>query len=809
MFKIYLKVAWRNLVKNKLQSFINILGLTVGTLSCLCILVYVSGQLGYDKHYADADSIYRIQTHINMSGEIVQNTHTATSGPPIAFAMKEDFPEVAEACRLVYFGEGNESLMRAADSNTGYYEPRGYVADSTFFNIFNYPLIEGTAKDALSSPSSVVLSSELAKKIFGNEKSLNKVLVLGAGENAMNVTVKGVFDENFGKTHLNPNYVLTMNSPGLGEFVRNEDNYATQNFTHSYVKLIPGANEVSLEKKLPAFLQERGAEDLAQVGFDKRLSLHPLTEIHLYSKGIANQIDKVSNIQTLYIMLILALIIQVVACINFINLSTARANKRGKEIGVRKVVGAKKSSLVRQFLGESLFLSLFATLITIPLTIILLPFLNEITQGSATIMDVLNVKILIALLVLGVITGLVAGFYPALVLSSIKPIKVLKGVVNLKSSNGNFRKALVVFQFIVSIGLITTVIIVSQQIKYVQTKDIGFDKENLLAIRLGTDELSNKYDAIKTQISKVAGVSEVTGSNHYPSEFILGDLGMHLPGGDPSQQTLVHYTGVSENYFNTVGTPLLTGRRLRANDSTQVLVNKSTIDAFNIPLDKAAGAKLVQSYEGQSTEYEIVGVVEDYHFASLKESIEPMLLFYEDEPNWVVLKTETKDLASLLSNLETSWKSVNPYAPFEYTFIDDNVQKMFAEEQRLSKIAKVFTFLAILISCLGLLGLISYIAEQKKKEIGIRKVLGASVQSVVKLITKDFVKLVVIAFVIASPIAYFLMNQWLEEFAYKIDISWWVFALAGGAAMIITLFTVGFQSIKSAVANPVKSLRTE
>lgn len=809
MFKTYLKVAWRNLLKNKLQSSINILGLTVGTLSCLSILVYVFGQLGYDEHYSNSESIYRIRTQIQQNASNNPDIDSGTSSPPIAFAMKEDFPEVMEVSRIVYFGEGNESLMRVANSNNGYYEPRGYVADSTFFKIFNYPFIEGSATNALNRPSTVVLSSQLAKKLFGNEKALNKTLVLGGGENAANITVTGVFDEDFGKTHLNPNYILSMNSPGLGEFVRNEQNYATQNFVHSYIKLIPGANPASLEAKLPVFLQSRGAKDLAQAGFDKKLLLQPLTDIHLYSKGIANQIAEVSNIQTLYIMLILALIIQIVACINFINLSTARANKRGKEIGVRKVVGARKGSLVRQFLGESLFLSLFATLITVPLTLVLLPFLNEITQGNATVMDVLNIKILLLLIMLGIVTGLLAGFYPALVLSSIKPIKVLKGVVNLKTGNGSFRKALVVFQFVISIGLIATVIIVTQQIKYVQNKDIGFDKENLLAIRLGTNELSNKYSAIKTQLASVSGVAEVTGSNHYPSEFVLGDLGMHLPGQDPTNLTLVHYNGVSENYFKTVGTPLLAGRSLRATDSSQVIVNKATIDAFNIPLDKAKGTTIVQSYEGESTEYEVVGVVDDYHFASLKEDIEPMLLFNETEPGWVILKTETTDFAGLLFNLESSWKSVNPYAPFQYTFVDEHVQQMFAQEKRLSKIATVFTFLAILISCLGLLGLISYIAEQKKKEIGIRKVLGASVQAVVQLITKDFVKLVFIAFVIASPLAYFLMQRWLQDFAYKIEISWWIFAAAGGAAMIITLLTVSFQSVKSAIANPVKSLRTE
>ncbi len=809
MFKVVLKIAWRNLTKNKLQSFINILGLTVGTLSCLAILVHVFGQLGYDKHYDDAELLYRIRNKIKSINNNSINSDGAATSPPIAFALKEDYPEIDEVTRVVYFGEGNDNLMRVTGSNNGYYEPRGYVADSTFFKLFNYPFLEGKASNALNAPNSVVLSSTLAKKLFGNEKALHKTLVLGGGDDAMNITVTGVFKDDFGKTHLNPNYILSMMSPGIGEFVRSVENYATQNFVYTYIKMIPGSSASDLEKKLPSFLQTRGAKDLAQVGFDKKLLLQPVTDIHLYSKDISFQIDSVSNIQDLYIMLLLALIIQLVACINFINLSTARANKRGKEIGVRKVVGAKKGSLVRQFLGESLFLSLFATLITIPLTIILLPFLNELTQGTVEIMDVLNVKVLGILLVLGVATGLLAGFYPAMVLSAIKPIKVLKGVVNLKSSNGTFRKTLVVFQFVVSITLIVAVLIIGQQIKYAQNKDIGFDKENLLAIRLGTGELSKKYDAIKEQFSTVSGVAEVTATNNYPSEYIFGDLGLHLPEQDPANITSVFYNGITENYFETVGTRLLIGRTLRANDSTQVIVNKATLDAFNIPLDRAEGSKLIQPNGEQSQEYEIVGVSENYHFASLKEDIAPVLLFNETEPDWIVVKTKTTNFEALLADLESGFKAVNQYAPFEYTFIDKNVERMYAEERRLGKMTRIFSFLAILISCLGLFGLMSYIAEQKKKEIGIRKVLGASIQAVVQLITKDFVKLVLIAFIIATPIAYFLMQEWLQDFAYKIDMSWWTFAVAGGSAMLITLLTVSFQSIQSAIANPVKSLRNE
>lgn len=806
MFRNYFKIAWRSLQKNKLQTIINLLGLTVGTVCCLSILIYVIAQFGYDKQFADSSSLYRINTSIaeHNDGEL-----TAGVSPPIAFTMKEDFPEVIEACRVVYFGKENDGLLRNPETDEAFYESRGYLADSTFFKMFNYPFLEGKAEGSLSSPNSIVLSETLAKKLFGSKNALNKTLILGSGEEEQTLTIKGVFKEDFAKSHLNPNYILTMDSGGFGRRVLEIQNFATQNFTMSYLKLKAGATTGSLEAKFPEFLQRHGAKDFAELGFHKSLSLQKVTDIHLYSKGITNQIGGVSDINYLYMLLILALFIQLVACINFINLSTARANKRAKEIGVRKAIGAEKGDLVRQFLGESVLLSLFASIISIPLTLMALPFVNTLTQGDIGYSNILDWRILVALLVLGIFTGLLAGIYPALILSSIKPIKVLKSSVNLNLGNGYLRKALVVFQFVVSIGLISVVIIITQQVKFSQKMDMGFDKENLIAVRLGTQDVSEKFSAIQSSFKNIKGIKQVAGTNYYPSERILGDMGLILPGGNLADRTLVTYSGISPDYLETVGTSLLVGRNLRDNDENQILVNKATIDAFKIPLDKAVGSKLINSYNGAVDEFEIVGVTNDYNFGSLKEKITPILLYNEKVPAWVILKAETKNYEALLNTLESSWKTINPNTPFVFNFVDKEVEKLYAEEKRLGKISVVFTSLAILISCLGLFGLVSFVAEQKKKEIGIRKVLGASVQSVIKLLTKDFVRLVVIAFIIAAPIAYFVMQKWLQDFPYRIDIQWWVFLIAGGSALIITLITVSFQAIKAAIANPIKSLRTE
>ncbi|WP_117883516.1 ABC transporter permease [Aureibaculum luteum] len=809
MLKNYIKIGWRNLVKNKQQTIINLLGLTLGTVSCLTILLYVFAQLGFDEDFTNAESIYRVETIIERDGK--ESFDTAAASPPIAFALKEDFGEVEEVTRVVLTDVFYSNLIRAAENKESYYEPRSYMADSTFFKIFDFKFLQGDIETALNEPNSIVLSSNLANKMFGNQNSIGKAVIWGSGEDAQTLTVKGVFDEHFYKSHLNPNYIVSMSTPGMGTFVQTFEDFATNNFVYSYAKLVPNADANLLQKKLPAFIDRRGSKNLSDAGMDnKQLLLKKVTDIHLYSEGRKNQIGRISNITYLYFLLTLAFFIQLVACINFINLSTARASKRAKEIGVRKVVGAGKKALMRQFLGESLLLSVFAMLISIPITIFLLPFVNELTQEVLTYLNIFNWKITALLFGLGIFTGLVAGIYPAVILSSINPIKALKSATILQSGNGNFRKALVVFQFVVSISLVATVIVVTQQFRFTQNKDLGFNKENLLALRIGTNEASSKFESIKTAFLNIPGVLEVSSGNYTPSEIVLSDNGLYLPGGSREKNTIVKRNGVSDGYFKTMDIPILEGRDFREADTTnQIIVNEATLKAFNIKREEALSSKLVQSFGDETYEMEIIGVVADFHYASLKDEIAPLFLHKESEPNWLFLRTETKNYELLLSNLEKQWKTTVNNVPFDYRFVDKEVEKLYDEEKRLGEISFVFTILAILISCLGLFGLISYVAEQKKKEIGIRKVLGASIKSVVQLLTKDFVKLVGIAFLIASPITYYFMERWLEDFTYRIDIQWWVFALAGGFALIITLITVGFQSLKSAVANPVKSLRTE
>ncbi|MDH7448144.1 ABC transporter permease [Aquimarina sp. 2201CG14-23] len=808
MIRNYIKIAWRSLQKNKLQTIINLLGLTVGTVCCLSILIYVFAQLGYDDHHEDAEALYRVRTIIEDPN--AKRFNAASSGPPIGFAMKEDFPEVIEATRLVYMGEGTEDLIRPSDGTTGFYEPRGYLADATIFSVFSFNFLEGNPNTALVAPNTVVLSSSLARKLFGEVPVLNKTIISGSGEQQLSLTITGVFDDsNLEKSHLNPNYLITMNTPGLGAFVRSVQNFATQNFIYTYVKLNSAESASIVQDKLPAFLESRGAKDFAAFNFKKELFLQKVSDIHLHSKGISRQIGPISDISYLYLLITLALFIQLVACVNFINLSTARANKRAKEIGVRKTIGANKKSLIGQFLGESVLLSLLAMIISIPVTMLIIPLVNQLTQGNLGYTSILDWQVLLILLVIGILTGLFAGIYPALVLSSIKPMRVLKGSLFPKSSGTLLRKGLVVFQFVISIGLIVTVYIISQQVRYAQNKDMGFNKDNLIAVRLGTQEAFTQYNTLKTNMSQISGVKSVSGCNIYPSQFLRGDVGAYLPGSDPTRPVLVKVNGIHSDYLKTVDTQLLVGRGLKSQDSSRVVVNKATMDAFNISLEDAVGTTLLFSTGGDVQTVEVAGVTEDFHFASLREEVEPIMLYLDNSLDWLLVKTTTSDFEIILSQMETAWKQVNKTTPFVYNFIDKETEKLIAEEKRLANISIVFTTLAILISCLGLFGLISFMAEQKKKEIGIRKVLGASVSTVMKMLTKDFFLLILVALAIATPLSYYLMENWLQDFTYRISISWWIFLVAGFITMFITLLTVSIEAFKASTANPVNSLRTE
>jgi putative ABC transport system permease protein len=809
VFKNYFKTTLRNLWKNKTYSFINIAGLAIGTLCCIYILLYVKDQYSYDHHEKHAGDIYRITTSLNLTGD---KHLTASASPPIAPAMKNDFPEVEQYTRIVSIGMmgAKQNLIRYGEKS--FYETDADLVDSTFFDIFTHHFTSGSALHVLDEPYSVVLLKPLADKIFGNENPLGKMIGIDNSDGSHDYKVTGVVDESLGKSNIHANLFVAMNSGGLGAMVLGNQAWAGNNFTSSYVRLRPGADPVALEKKLPAFLNKYGAQQLKELGMEKQLHLQPIGTIHT-TTGYETEPTRTVSPSFLYILLLIAALIQVIACINFMNLSTARASKRAKEVGVRKVIGARKTDLVKQFLGESFLLSLTGVLIALPLLVLAIPYLNQITEAHINFTFFRDYRLWLMLAGLVLTTGLIAGSYPAFYLSAFHAVKVIKGNFSNHASAAGIRRSLVVFQFVLSTVLIAGIIIIYSQLHYINRKDLGFDQSQKLIFSFYTEESQNKMTAFTDDLRPLAEVRTVSRSNNYMSQFVPRDHGVYLAGGNMASATDAKNMTTDEYFVKANGLTLLSGRDFRLYDTDKVLVNEALIRRLGLTADKAIGTRLYTQYQPDPETYvEIAGVLKDFNYNSLHEAVRPLMLIYgpdEGDLNKLTVATDTKDYGQLLSKIGTIWHKDLPDVPFTYAFLDQEVQKQYETEITLAKIINSFTLIAILISCLGLFGLAAFSAEQRNKEIGIRKVLGASVSGVAGLLSRDFLKLVGIAIVIATPVAWWAMDTWLHAFNYRITLKWWMFAEAGLIAVLIALFTVSFQAIKAAMASPVKSLRSE
>lgn len=806
MFRNYIKTAFRSLKANKTFSVINILGLTLGTLCCLYIVLYVADQYSYDKHHRDAKDIYRITTLWTVQGD---KSNWATVTAPVAPAMQQDFAEVKQYTRLVPALGIDRHLLRYKENSL--YEKDAVYADPTFFDVFTYHFTSGQATNALANPYSVVLLKSTADKLFGKEDPVGKVISIDNLYGKNDFTVTAVVDESLGKSHIRANLFLSMNSDGIGGMVQNSKSWAGNNFVVSYVKLKPNTHVAALEKKLPAFLNKYGQEELKNQGMQKELHLEPVAAVHTTAGYKGVELSKPVNPFFLYILLFIAALIQVIACINFMNLSTARASKRAREVGVRKVLGAGRKELVKQFLGESLMLSLLGVAIALPLLICALPLLNRITAATVGLTLFGDYRLWLLLGGLVLVTGLVAGSYPAFYLSAFKAIKVIKGNFTSHISAAGIRRSLVVFQFVLSIGLIAGIVVIYSQLNYIKHKDLGFEKDQQLIFTFHTGESLDKLPALMTDLRQLSGVKAVSKMNNYPGQLLLNDLHVFLDGGNIATAPDAGLIFSDEYFVRTTGVKLISGRDLRAGDSGKVIVNESLVRELGLQVPTAPGTVLhSQNGNGSPLTFQIAGVMKDFHYSSLHEKVIPLFVTYATETgSAIMVNAGSKNYKALLGQIEQLWHKDIPAVPFDYAFLDEEVQKQYEADIALSRIITSFTFMAILISCLGLFGLAAFSAEQRSKEIGIRKVLGASVPGLARLLSKDFLKLVMVAFVIATPIAWWAMKQWLQAFAYRINISWWMFALAGTVALVIALATVSVQAVKAAVANPVKSLKAE
>lgn len=816
MLQNYFKIAFRNLLKHKIFSIINIAGLALGIACCTLLALYIRDEFSFDKHFADHERIFRINTIFTRDGN--EQSFPRTS-PGIAMDMLREFPELESATRVVPIPEVDQHLVRY--NQEVFYEKSGYLVDSTFLDVFSFELKEGDRNTALDAPASVLLTEKLASKIFGEKSPLDELLIINSGWSSDTFHITGVIKDTHKRTHLDGTFYMSLNSRGWGREISNMTTWAWNNFMSTYIKLKPGTSSQGVNAKIPAMMENKAGELLKNAGLQKRLYLQPLDEIHLYSK-FNNQfgMSDSGSIQYVYILSSIGIFILLIACINFMNLTTAKASQRAGEVGVRKSLGATRKNLINQFLGESMTIVTAAIVLSIGIVQVILPLFNSITQKALSINSENILYIAGSLILIGGFTGVVAGSYPAFFLSAFQPAKVLKDKRLSGGSSNWLRRGLVIFQFVISITLISSIVIIQKQLNFIQNKPLGFESENKIMIPLRSEEAKSKYTLLKNAAKQLAQVTSVSGSTSLPSTPLLRDFAVYPQGSSPDKAIMHRNMFIDENYFKTLGIQLAGGRELIfetdsmswSNRERKIIVNQTSLKELGIDPEKAVGSTIFTEFEGEVYRHEIVGVVDDFHQFSLHQTMAPLLFLMAAQPesyNYLVISSDLKNAQGIITQLEKSWNELVPNTPFESSYLSDSVAKQYEEDSRTSTILSIATTLAILISCLGLYGLSIYVAERRVKEIGIRKIMGASVTGIVALLTKEFVKLVIIAFVIAVPVGYYVMKKWLTGFAYKIELDVFVFVLAGIISLLIAWLTISFESVKAAISNPVNSLRTE
>ncbi len=809
MLQNYLKIALRTMLRNKSYSIINILGLSIGVACCLMLALYIQDEWSYDQHHKDLANLYRIDTHFQGERGL---DNIATTSPPIAFGLRDEIPEIETVARMVNPPGVSQNLIKYEDNI--FYETNGYLADSTIFDLLTYQFVQGNSKKALVDANSVVISEAIAKKIFGNEPALDKVISISQGGKPDDYKITGVY-KNDSKSSYKVNFFVSITSSSdMGNYMRSDNvqgEWAGQNFVASFVKLKSGQSTEETEKKMNEVLIKYGSEDMKALGITKTLSLEPLKNIYLKS-----EIEKSPRIIYIYVIASIAVFILLIACINFMNLSTAKATKRANEVGLRKVMGAFRSSLIKQFMGEALVIVFISILISVVIVQTTLPLFNQLTGKSISFAGN-NVLFFAGILAaITIVTGILAGSYPALYLSSFQPAQVLKGKQGLSNSSGWLRRSLVVFQFMIAIALVCGMVIITQQLNYMQNKDLGFDAHAKIVLPLRTEAAMSSYESLKKEFAKETLIKNISATEYIPGSMIWSDANYYTSGGSMETANLIKRNTVDQGYIELMDIKVIAGRSFnnnRASESTnKVILNRTAVKRFGLEPDQIIGQPIFFEWQGIKYDYEVIGVMEDYHQTSLKEEIYPTLFEMAESTDGfanMIVDLNTEDFKSSAAVIQEKWKSLIIDTPFEYSFLDENIQKQYDEDKKVSRIITSFTIIAMFISCLGLYGLSTFMAERRFKEIGVRKVLGASVNQIVGLISTEFIKLIIVAFVIAVPIAWYAMDKWLEGFAYKVSISMMVFVYAGGIALLIALLTVSFESFKAATVNPVKSLRSE
>src|SRR5688572_8261400 len=800
MIKNYFKTAWRNLWRNKFFSAINILGLSIGLACCILMFLFIQHELSFDKFNLNAKNIYRITS---VFADEKDKKELAVTPAPWAPLMKKDYPEIKEFVRLLK----SEKTGVGRPGEQVFYEKDILFADSTFFNVFTVSLERGDVKKALERPNSIILTKEAAQKYFGDADPIGKTLEISSFGRAINAEVTAIARKNPNASHFQFSSIISLRT--LGDL----SNMWAYHMMHSYVLLHDEISARELAKKFVGF-NNKYIADNPQADGRQEIFLQPLIDIHLRS-NLMGEIGVNGDIVYVYVFAGVALFILLIGCFNFTNLSTARSLSRAKEVGLRKVVGASKGQLLRQFLGETAFFAVISLVFAVIIAFLILPVFNQLSDRQLNINFRQNYPLIMMLVLLVLLVGLLAGLYPAAILSSFRPVEVLKGKLLKHVKGVSFRKVLVTLQFVVSIVLIASTILVTQQLKFLQNKKLGFDKENVVIVTLPRNSDSLKLETFKVSLTGNPGIRSVAASSSIPDVIIPVNM-VNDGSTDLSNAQSMQMLFTDQEFVSTMSMKIVAGR----NFSKDHPADREEGFILNEEAVKKMGWRSAEDAIGKNFQWvvpdaviksgRVTGVVEDFHITPLKSAVQPLVMHvYPVRFQYLYVRFNQAKAESIITLIERTFNEFYAKQSFEYSFLDDTLAMMYRSERKLGVIFTYFSFLAILIACLGVLGLSLYSIKQRIKEVGIRKVIGASVARITILLIKEFVQPIFIAIIIAVPIVWYGMNKWLEDFAYRIDISWWIFLVAGVVALLIAMLTVSFQAIKAAIANPVKSLRTE
>ncbi|MCB0667440.1 MAG: ABC transporter permease [Saprospiraceae bacterium] len=806
-----LKIAWRNLLKNKGTAVINLIGLSIGIAACLIIGLYIHHEVNYDQNVQNRDNLFRLYGVLNEDGKIRKGTSFSAN---TASTIDKDFQEITNAARLMdsplFYGAGGNEI-RVEGTTKQFHEDGFTYADQSFLDMFEIPMVYGDRSSALSRPFSIVISQKIAEKYFGSENPVGKSIYLN-GRDTIPYSIGGVMENFPSNSHLEYDFLITLTEVefGAGEQTRwLQSNYDT------YLEVAPGTDIAQLQKKVsddiiieymvPAF-EAVGSVMANTIKDQAYLVMQPISDIHLYSGDISDRQAR-GDIKYIWMFGIVAIFILLIAAINFINLSTAQSANRAKEVGLRKVLGSGKGNLIGQFLTESILVSFIAFVLALLLVQGSLSFFNTLA-GKSLALPYTSTNFILIFLGSALVIGFIAGIYPSFYLSAFNPIKVLKGKLRLGSKSGGLRSSLVVFQFTISATLIIGTLIINNQLNFILNKEVGFEKDQVLQI-YGTNLMGQQVETFKNEIKSISAVADASISDYLPIEGTKrnGNSFWNEGKAQVDERVAGQAWVIDEDYLNTLGMELIEGRNFmkdRASDGQSVIINQTMAQQLN--LENPVGKKITR---GGNQTYEIIGIVKDFNFQSFRQVVEPLSFFAGISPSIVSVKVNTENIASVLQQLEAVWTKFNPDLDFRYDFMDQSFAAMYDNVSRIRTIFTSFAVLAIFIACLGLFALSAFVVEQRSKEMSIRKVLGATTEDIFGILTRNFVVLVLFSLVIAIPISVYLMQKWLQDFAYRVDLNWQVFVLSALIILGIGLLTVSYHALRSSLANPIRNLRNE